>query len=164
MMSLEKVRIDMSDNGMKAGPNVINGLGLPLFGFKAAWPGMFGEVAEQGVARAQEGCAKIKSASESVAEAMRESYSSTARSATDYGLKLIEISNANAASAIHFFAHLLGSRSVTDVFTLSAAEARRGFETASIQNKELWELGQKLAAETSGPVTKRVAKILERAA
>lgn len=153
----------MSDDEVKAGPNGANGLGLPLFGFKAAWPGLFGEMAEQGVARAQEGCAKIKSASEGMAETMRESYSSTARSATDYGLKVIEISNANAASAIDFFAHLLGSRSVTDALALSATEARRGFETASLQNKQLWELGQKLAMETSEPVRKRVAQVLERA-
>jgi hypothetical protein len=50
-----------------------------------------------------------------MAEAPRETYSSNARSATDYGLKVIEISHANTASASDFFALLLGSKSVTDV-------------------------------------------------
>src|ERR1700731_1444780 len=112
---------------------------MPLFGFpRIAVPGVFGELAEQGVARAQEGCEKIKAASEEMAEALRESYSNNARSATDYGLKVIETSNANAASAIDFFAHLLGGKSVTDVFTLSVAQARKTFDTASAENKELW--------------------------
>ena len=97
-----------------------------------------------------------------MAEALRETYSSNARSATDYGLKVIEISNANTASAIDFFAHLLGSKSVTDVFTLSATQAHKAFDTASAQSKDLWELTQKLATETGEPIRKRVAKVLHQ--
>ena len=54
----------------------------------------------------------------------------------DYGLKVLEISNANAASAIDFFVSLMGSKSVSDVFTLSASQARKTFDDASGQNKE----------------------------
>src|SRR6476660_9514125 len=100
-------------------------------------------------ARAREGCEKIKAASDEMAEALRETYSSNARSATDYGLKVIEISNANAASAIYFLSHLLGSKSVTDVVSLSATHAHKVFDTASAQSKDLLELAQKLATETS---------------
>ena len=96
-------------------------------------------------------------------EALRETYSSNARSTTDYGLKVLEISNDNAASAIDFFVHLLGSKSVTDVFTLSAAQARKVFDTTSAQNKDLWELAQKLATETAEPMRKHVTKVLHRA-
>jgi len=149
----------VSESEVKAGANGT----MPLFGFpKAALSGLFGELAEQGVARAQEGCEKIKAASEEMAEALRESCSSNAKSANDYGLKVIEISNANAAAAIDFFAHLLGSKSVSDVYTLSAAQARKSIEAASAQNKELWELTQKLAAETSEPIRKQVAKAFHK--
>ena len=153
----------MTEGEVKAGLNGTNGFGMPLLGFpKIALPGMFGEFSEQGVARAREGCEKIKAASEEMAEALRETYSSNARSATDYGLKVIEITNANAASAIDFFARLLGSKSVTDVFTLSAAQARKAFDTTSAQNKDLWELAQKLATETGEPIRKHVAKVLHQ--
>ncbi len=154
----------MSESQVKAGLNGANGFGMPLFGFpRIALPGVFGELAEQAGARAQEGCEKIKAASEQMAEALRESYSTNAGSATNYGLKVIEISNANTASAIDFFAHLLGSKSVTDVFTLSAAQARKAFDTAFAQNKELRELAQKLATETGEPIRKHVAKVLYQA-
>ena len=96
-----------------------------------------------------------------MAEALRETYSSNARGATDYGLKVLEISKDNAASAIDFFSHLLGSKSVTDVLTLSATQARKVFDTASAQNKELWVLAQKLATETGEPIRKRVTKALD---
>ena len=150
----------MSESEVKAGANGTKSFAMPMFGFPKV--GLFGELAEQSVARAQEGYEKIKAASEEMAVALRETYSSNARSATDYGLKVIEMSNANAASAIDFFAHLLGSKSVADVVTLSTAQARKAFDTASAQNKELWELTQKLATETGEPLKKHVAKFLHQ--
>src|SRR5262245_18687441 len=93
----------MTESKTKADASTMNGFGMPPFAFKLAFPGMFGEFAEHGVTRAQEGCEKIKGASEGMAEALREAYSSTAKSATDYGLKVIEISTANTTAAIDFF-------------------------------------------------------------
>ena len=155
-MSLEQEDGAVSEAEVKAGLNGTNGFAMPLFGLpKIALSGLFGEFSEKGVE-------KIKAASEEMAEALRETYSSNARSATDYGLKVIEISNANTASAIDFFAHLLGSKSPTDVFSLSATQAQKAFDTASAQSKDLWELAQKLAAETGEPVRKRVAKVLHQ--
>ncbi|WP_324400496.1 phasin family protein [Bradyrhizobium sp.] len=155
----------MSESQVKAESNGMNVSATPLFGFpKVAFSAnLFGELAEQGVARAQEGCEKIKAVSEEMAEALRESYSSNAKSAGDYGLKVIEISSANTVAAIDFFAHLLGSKSMTDVYTLAAEQARKTFDAASAQNKELWDLTQKLAAETSEPIRKRVTKSLQQA-
>jgi len=156
MMSLEQEDGAVSEAEVKAGLNGTNGFAMPLFGLpKIALSGLFGELSEKGVE-------KIKAASEEMAEALRETYSSNARSATDYGLKVIEISNANTASAIDFFAHLLGSKSPTDVFSLSATQAQKAFDTASAQSKDLWELAQKLAAETGEPIRKRVAKVLHQ--
>src|SRR3984957_3893128 len=163
MMSLENGDGPMSEGEVKAGLNGTNGFAMPLFGFPStALSGVFGELPGQGVARAQQGCQKIKAASEQMAVALRETYSSNARSATDYGLKIIEISNANTASAIDFFADLLGSKSVTDVFTLSAAQARKAFDTTSAQNKDWWERAQKLAMETGVATRKHVVKVLHQ--
>jgi phasin len=141
----------VSESETKAG-NGTNGFGMPLFGFPKS---AFGAFAEQGE--------KIKAASEEMGEALRETYSSNAKGATDYGLKVIEISKDNAASAIDFFAQLLASKSVTDVLTLSATHARKTFETASAQNKELWVLAQKLATATGEPIRKHVTKVLHPA-
>lgn len=150
----------MNESEVKAELNGMNDLGIPLLGFPKI---AFGVFAEQGVARAQEGCGKIKAASEEMAEALRESYSSNAKCVTDYGLKVIEISQANTASAIDFLSHLLDSKSATDVFTLSATQARKAFDTASNQNKELWELAQKLAKATGEPIRNHVAKAFQQA-
>jgi phasin len=155
--------IVVSESEMKAEPNGTNGSAMPSFEFpKLALHGVLREVSEQGVTRAREGCEKIKAATEEMAEALRETYSTNARSATDYGLKIIEISNANTASAIDFFIHLLGSRSATDLVAVSTGQARRAFDTASAQSKDLWVLTQKFATETGEPLRKHVAKVLHK--
>ena len=128
-----------------------------------ALPGVFGALAEKGIARAQAGCEKIKAASEQIGETLRDSYSANAEGATSYGLKLIEISNANTAAAMDFFVHLLGSKSVNDVITLSAEQARKTFNATSAQNRELWELAQKVVAEASEPVRKHAASVFQKA-
>lgn len=154
----------MNQSEVKAELNGTKAYGMSMFGFpKIALPGVFAELAEQGVARAQEGCEKVKAASEEIAEALRETYSSNARSASDYGLMLIDISNCNTASAIDFFARLLGSKSMADVLTLSAEQARKTVDTTSAQNKDLWELAQKLATDTGEPIRRHAAKVLQKA-
>jgi len=163
MLSLGKGNVAVSESEMKAKPNGTQFLGMPWLDFsKIAAPSVVSELAEQGFARARERCEKIKAASEEMTEALRESYSSNARSATDYGLKLFEISNANTASTLDFFVHLFGSKSATDVLTLSAAQARKTIDTASDQNKELWVLAQKLATETGEPIRKHFTKVLHQ--
>jgi phasin len=157
MISLEKGNSAVSESQVKVNLNGTNGAN----GF--ALPGVFGALAEQGVARAQEGCEKVKIASEQMAETLRETYSANAGSATSYGLKLIEISNANTAAAMDFFVRVLGSKSATDVFALSAEQARKTFDATSAQNRELLELAQKLATEAGEPVRKHVAKVLQKA-
>jgi hypothetical protein len=125
-------------------------------------PGMFGALAEQGIARTQEGCVRVKLVSEHLAEALRETYVANAESATSYGLKVINISNANTAAAMDFCVRLLGSKSATDVFALSAAQARKTLDTTSAQSSELWNLAQKLATEVGEPVRKHVARIFHQ--
>ena len=152
----------MSESEMKVTTNGTNVFGMPLLDFsKIALPGIGGN--EQVLARAREGFEKVKAASEGMTEALRETYSSNAKGATDYGLKVFEISNANAGSALDFFIHLCGSKSATDVFTLSAAQTRKALDTASDQNKELWALTQKLASETGQPIRNHFSKVLHQA-
>jgi phasin len=154
----------VSESEMKVTLNGTNVFGMPWLDFsKIALPGLSGELAEQNLARAREGCETIKAASEKMTETLRETLSSNARSATDYGLRVFEISNANAASALGFFVQLFGSRSATDVLALSAAQARKTFDTASDQNKELWALAQKLATETGEPIRKHFTRVLDQA-
>lgn len=144
----------MSESEMKVMVNGTNIFGMPLLGFpKIALPGVVGDLAVESFARA-------RTASEQMAEALSETYSRNAGVATDYGLKVLEISHANTAFAFDLFAHLLGSGSASEVLTLSTEQARKAFD----QNKELWELGQRLATDMRGQVKKHFDRALHHAA
>lgn len=146
---------------MKVTTNGTNVFAVPLPDFSKITMAGFGN--EQVAERTRQGFEKIKAASDEISEALRETYSSNARSTTDYGLKVFEISNANAAAAIDFLIHLCGSKSANDVFRLSAAQTRKAFDTASDQNSELWALARKLATETGEPIRKHFTKVLQQA-
>lgn len=135
------------------------GFDIPLFTI----PGIFSGFAEQGVARAKESCERMKATSEEIAEIVKETYSTNAKGVADYGAKVIEISGENTNSAFDFLTHLMEIRSVSDIVNLSAAQSRKTLESATAQNRELWELAQRVATESAEPIKKSFAKVLQRA-
>jgi len=157
--------IDVSTNQPKTNGHASEkrGFDLPLFELpKMAMPGIFGGIAEQGAVRARESCEKMKAASVEMADVLRETYSSNAKGATDYGVKVIEISGVNANSALDFLTNLAGTKSLSEFIQLSAAQSRKNFEAASAQNKELWDLVQKAASETAEPIKQSVTRVLQK--
>jgi phasin len=153
------VNVEGNANSLKVNGSA-NGAGdLPLF----AIPGMFRGFAEQGAIRARESCEKIKVASGEIAEVLREAYSSNAKGAAEYGAKVIEISGQNTNSALEFLADLMDTKSFSEVLNLSATQSRKSIEVASAQNRQLWELAQKVATETAEPLKKSFAKVLQSA-
>jgi phasin len=140
-------------------PNPKLGFDMPLF----AVPGIFGGIAEQSAVRAKESCEKMKAASGEIADVLREAYSTNAKAAADYGAKVIEISSANTSSAFDFLTHLMSTKSLSEIMQLSATQSRKNFEVTSAQNKELWELAQKVATETAEPIKNSFTRVLQKA-
>jgi len=135
---------------------------MPLFELpKMAMPGVF--LDEQSAVRVKENCEKMKAASGEMADVLRETYSTNAKGAAEYGVKVIEISSVNTTSAFDFLANLIATRSLSEIMKLSAAQARKNFDVASAQNKELWGLALKVATETAEPVKKSVTRVLQKA-
>jgi phasin len=135
------------------------GFDMPLF----AVPGIFGGIAEQSAVRAKESCEKMKAASGEIADILREAYSTNAKAAADYGAKVIEISSANTSSAFDFLTHLMSTKSLSEIMQLSATQSRKNFEITSAQNKELWELAQKVATESAEPIKNSFTRVLQKA-
>ena len=150
--------LNVEVNANRSNPKL--GFEMPLF----AMPGFFSGIAEQNAVRAKETCEKMKAASGEIAEILKEAYSTNAKGAADYGAKIIEISGFNANSALDFLTHLMGTKSLSEVTQASAAQSRKSFEITSAQNKELWELAQKVAAETAEPIKQSFTRVLQKAA
>jgi phasin len=129
---------------------------------KMAMPGIFRGIAEQGVERVRENCEKMKAASGEMADVLRETYSTNAKGAADYGVKVIEISSANTSSALDFLTSFMDTKSLSEVMKLSAAQSRKNFDVVSAQNKELWDLAQKVATEIAEPFKNSVTRVLQK--
>lgn len=147
------------DRNAKTGAGEKLGFDLPFF----AMPGIFNGFAEQGAVQAREGCDRMKAASGEVADIFREAYSTNAKGAADYGAKVMEISHANTNSAFDFLARLMDTRSMSDIVNLSAAQSRKALEVASVQNRELWELAQKVTTATAEPFKKSLSRVVQKA-
>src|SRR5437868_2111458 len=110
-------------------------------------PAAFREFAEKSVSQAKETYEKMKSAAEEATDVVEETYANASKGASDYGLKLIEVSRVNTNAAFDFYSELMMVKSLSDVIELSTAHARKQFETATAQTKELAALVQKVATD-----------------
>ena len=154
-----KVEVNANAPNAKVHANEKQGFDMPLF----AMPGIFRGIAEQSVVRVRENCEKMKAASGEIADILRETYSTNANGAADYGAKVIEISSANTNSAFDFLTSLMNTKSLSEIIQLSATQSRKNFEVTSAQNRELWELAQKVATETAEPIKKSFTRVLQKA-
>ncbi len=154
-----KVEVNTNSPNANVDANEKRGSDVPLF----AMPGIFRGIAEQSVARARENYEKMKAASEEMTDILRETYSTNAKGATDYGVKVIEISGVNTKSAFDFLTNLMDTKSLSEITTLSATQSRKNFEVVSAQNRELWELARKVATETSEPIKQSFTRVLQKA-
>jgi phasin len=129
-----------------------------------AIPGVFLEIAEQSAVRVKESCEKLKAASGEMVDALRETYSTNAKASADYGVKVIEIeiSGVNTNSALDFLTNLMDTKSLSEIIQLSATQSRKNFEATSAQNRELWELAQKVATETAAPIKMSFTRVLQK--
>jgi len=129
-----------------------------------AVPGVFDGLTEQNMVRAKENIEKMKMASGVINDALLQAYSANAKGAADYAAKVIEFSGANTSSAFDFLTHLLGTKLPSEILQLSAEQGRKNFEATAAQSRELWALTRKVASETTDPIKKSFASVLQKAA
>jgi phasin len=127
-------------------------------------PAAFREFAEKSVTQAKDNWEKMKAASEEASDLIEDSYATASKGATDYGLKVIEVSRANANAAFDFATKLLTVKSLADAVELSTSHMRKQFDTFSAQGKELGALAQKVTTETVEPIKESVTSAFKKVA
>jgi len=127
-------------------------------------PAAFREFAEKGVAQAKDTYEKVKAAAEEATDVLEDTYTTAAKGAADYNLKVIEAARANTNAAFDYARELLDVKSISEVVELSTAHARKQFEALSEQAKELAALAQKVATETAEPMKTGVTKAFRKVA
>jgi len=136
---------------------------LPNFEIpKMEIPAAFREFAEKSVSQAKETYEKMKSAAEEATDVLEDTYASASKGASDYGLKLIEVARVNTNAAFDFATELMTVKSFSEMVELSTAHARKSFEAATAQTKDLAALAQKVATETAEPIKDSVGKAFKK--
>jgi phasin len=138
--------------------------GIPKFEVpNMEMPEAFREMAEKGVERTKDACAKAKVVSEEAADLLENTYEAAVKRATYYNRKLIEIARTNTRAAFDYVDELLGVKSPSEFIELSTAQMHKQFEIASAQNKELCTLAQELATEAADTLKTGMSKAFNRA-
>jgi phasin len=127
-------------------------------------PPAFREIAEKSVAQAKETYEKVKAAAEEATDVLEDTYTTAAKGASEYNLKVLEAARSNSNAAFDFAKELLDVKSLSDAVELSTAHARKQFEAMTAQTKELAALAQKVATETAEPIKNGMGNAFKKVA
>ena len=156
-----KVESNANSKSSKVVAETMNSEMLPFGWPKLEVPSVFRGIAEQSIARIKESNEKMKTASAEMTDVLRATYPTAAKGAADCGVKVIEMANLNTRTAFNFFGDLMNTKSLSDVIKLSAEHAHKNFNVVTAQNRELWELVQKVATETAEPIKQGFTRVLQ---
>jgi phasin len=138
---------------------------MPKFDMpKIEVPVAFREFAEKGVVQAKENYEKLKAAAEEATDVLEETYATATKGNTEFGLKVLEAARANTNAAFDFFSEFIAVKSLSEAVELSTAHARKQFEAATVQAKELAAIAQKVASESGEPIKNGVTKAFNKVA
>jgi phasin len=120
--------------------------------------------AEKGVSQARDNYAKFKDAAESHNGTMEAVFTCASKGASEYSAKVMEFVKANTTANLDFAQELLGAKTPAEAMELWTNHTRKAFETFNVQMKELGELTQRVASETSEPIKANAQKMFKPAA
>jgi phasin len=127
-------------------------------------PEAFREFAEKGVAQVKDTYEKAKAATEEATDLLKNAYTTAAKGATDYNLKVLEIARTNTNTAFDYAHELLGVKSLSEFVERSTAHASKQFEAMTAQTKELTELAHMVMTEIAEPLKTGVTKAFNKVA
>jgi phasin len=122
-------------------------------------PPAFREYADGAVIQAKRGCEKLKAAAEEATELLESTYTTVTKCASDYGMKVIEITRINTNTAFDFAEKLLAAKTPAEVVTLANSHASNQLETLRVQTEQLGGLAQKIANKVVGPLSTGMNKV-----
>jgi phasin len=150
-----KAKIEKHQGSSAGLPN----LEIPQFDRpKMEVPAAFRDLADKGIAQARDAYDRTKAAAEEATTLLKDTYTTAAKAATDYNLKVIENARTNTNTAFDYAHELIGVKSLSEFVQLSTAHAHRQFEVMSAQTKELTELAQKATTQIVEPLKTGVTR------
>jgi phasin len=120
------------------------------------------EFAEKSAERVKDTYGKVQAVAEETTKVVERTYSTASKGAADFNLHLLEMAQANMNGAFDVARQLTHVKSPSEFFELSAAHARKQFETFTEQTQRLTTLAQKVTTDAAQPLQAEVAKTFKR--
>jgi phasin len=99
---------------------------------------------------------------ETLGAAAEKTYSVNVKSFNQYGTKLMEAGHSNAHAAFDCCRELVAAKTQSELLEVWSTHARRQFDAMFTQNREIWSLAWKVAADASQPITTGVTQTFAR--
>jgi phasin len=122
------------------------------------------QFAEQGAEQAKDAYENTKVAAAESSKALEQTYSTVAEGLATFNVQWIEMLRANTNSALDFSRQLIGVKSPAALLELSAAHARKQFETFAEQSQQLAGLAQKVTTDAVQPLQAGVKSVFAKSA
>jgi phasin len=127
-------------------------------------PAIFRDMADRTVTQAQDAYSRVKAAAEEATDMLDDAFETARKSAKSLSVKALEAAQANAEASFALFKDLLGAKTFADAIELQTAFARKQFDAASTQLKELQEATQKAFLDAAKPAREAAEKAFKTAA
>jgi phasin len=115
-------------------------------------PSSFTDLVDKSLARTKDAHEKMTRILESMTEAFQEAFSCANKGSSEYRMKVMEIARAQADAAFDVARDAMAVKSPAELVDLSATHARKQFELAAEQMKDLAALTQRVVNETAAPI------------
>jgi phasin len=127
-------------------------------------PAAFRDMAEKSISQSKDTYEKMKAVAEEATDMLENTYATTTKGMSDYGLKLIEVARVNTNAAFDFVSELFAVKSCAEALELSSVHAQKQFGTFTAQTKELSALAQKVATDLAEPMKEGATKAFNKSA
>ena len=117
-----------------------NGAPFEAFAFPTSnfeVPAAFRELAEKSVTQARDTYSKMKTAADEATGLVGETFETARDGAMTLSVKALDAAKSNSDASFAFARDLFGAKTMSDVFELQSAFARKQFEVVTAQVKEL---------------------------
>lgn len=122
------------------------------FGIKSTdIPVAFREFADRSLDQAKEFYAQVRSTAEEANELVEGTFETSRKHAMALGLQALDAVKTNTDASFALFKDLLGAKTFADAVELQTAFARKQWDAATEQFKELQDATQKAILESAGP-------------
>lgn len=124
-------------------------------------PEGFREMASQWMSEGKSNFERALMTAEEMNSVCGNACTTAAKYTAEYATKITEMMHKNTAATFDLVKDAVTAKSLPEMIEVSLADTRKQFDALATQTQELWSLAQKMAVETTRPLTADLPKVFQ---